>query len=68
LRNIALVVGGLSLPAFAGALLLIPMVAGRGGLENLLNTVAGVSLFTGLAGLFLAVMFQRILIGSRPRK
>ena len=66
-RNIALVIAGLSLVAFVGAHLIIPMVAGRGGLEMLLNIVYEGSLVTGITSLFLAVIGQRILIGSRPR-
>lgn len=66
-RNIALVVAGSSLAAFAGFLLITPMVEGRGGLEMLLNIVTAVGLFTGLASLFLAVIWQRTLVGNRPR-
>ena len=60
-RNIALVIAGLSLPAFAGALLIIPMMAGRGALEVLLNIVAALSLLAGFAGLFLAFFWHRAL-------
>ena len=66
-RNIALVVAGLSLAAFVGALQITPMVAGRGGLEMLLNIVYVVSLVTFMTSLFLAVIWQRTLVGSRPR-
>lgn len=66
-RNIALVVAGLSLVAFVGALLITPMVEGRGGLEMLLTIVYVVGLVAFMTGLFLAVIWQRILVGSRPR-
>lgn len=66
-RNIAFVVAGLSLVAFVGALLITPMVEGRGGLEMLLTIVSVVGLVTCMTSLFLAVIWQRILFGSRPR-
>ncbi len=66
-RNIALVVAGLSLAAFVGALQITPMVAGRGGMEMLLNIVYVVGLVTFMTSLFLAVIWQRTLVGSRPR-
>lgn len=66
-RNIALVVAGLSLATFVGALQITPMVAGRGSLEMLLNIVSVVGLVTFMTSLFLAVIWQRTLVGSRPR-
>lgn len=66
-RNIALVVAGLSLVAFAGAHLIIPMVESRGSLEMLLNIVYDFAPATLIMSLFSAVILQRILVGSRPR-
>jgi len=65
-RNIALVVAGLSLAAFAIALLIIPMMADRSALELLLNIMAAVGLLAGFAGLFLAFIWHRTLAASRP--
>jgi hypothetical protein len=66
-RNIALVVAGLSLAAFVGAHLITPLVAGRGALELLLNIMTVVGLVTFMTSLFLAVIWQRTLVGSHPR-
>lgn len=66
-RNIALVVAGLSLVVFVGALQITPMVAGRGGLEIVLNIVYVVGLVAFMTSLFLAVIWHRTLAGSRPR-
>jgi hypothetical protein len=66
-RDIALVVAGLSLVAFVGALLITPVVAGRGSLEMLLTIVTVVGLGAGLTSLFLAFIWHRTLAEGRPR-
>lgn len=64
-RNIALVVAGLSLAAFLAALQITPMAEGRRGLELLLNIVTAVGLLTCIMSLFLAVIWQRTVMGGR---
>jgi hypothetical protein len=65
--SIALVVAGLSLAAFVGALQITPTVAGHGVLEMLLNLVTAVCMVAAMTSLLLAVIWQRSLFGNRPR-
>ena len=66
-RNIALVVAGCGAVIFAAALLIAPMVADQGRLEVLMTILTVVGFVAGMTGLFLAVIWQRVLVGSKAR-